>query len=198
VNVHHILPEADGGPNTLDNAIVLCLKCHAEAGHYNPRHPLGVKYSPSELRRHRDEWWKYCESYRKELRPADLRCTINAVPNGQEVIVIEKEIGTLWSHWLNMPEKSEIIRFEGKLAGEVKTENVNGPTWHELYQLQNGRYVVYTVHNHRGDWCTAHLTGVNAWGEFDPPLTLDEVQDEFPELAKAASLVRVREFKPDE
>lgn len=52
VNVHHIVQEADGGPNTLENAIVLCSKCHGEAGHYNPRHPLGTKYSPSELRRH--------------------------------------------------------------------------------------------------------------------------------------------------
>jgi 5-methylcytosine-specific restriction endonuclease McrA len=29
-NVHHIIPEAQGGPDTLDNAIVLCLRCHGE------------------------------------------------------------------------------------------------------------------------------------------------------------------------
>lgn len=57
VEVHHIVPAANGGPTTLDNAIVLCFNCHAEAGHYNPRHPRGTKYSPAELRRHRDEWW---------------------------------------------------------------------------------------------------------------------------------------------
>lgn len=62
INVHHILQEADGGPNTLDNAIVLCLRCHSEAGHFNPRHAIGTKYSPSELRRHRDEWWKLCDA----------------------------------------------------------------------------------------------------------------------------------------
>lgn len=60
VNVHHIIQESDGGPNTLDNAIVLCLRCHSEAGHYNSRHPLGAKYSPEELRRHRDQWWEQC------------------------------------------------------------------------------------------------------------------------------------------
>lgn len=60
VNVHHIIQECDGGANDLDNAIVLCLRCHAEAGHYNPKHPLGTKYSPSELRRHRDEWYFAC------------------------------------------------------------------------------------------------------------------------------------------
>jgi hypothetical protein len=59
-NVHHIQQEADEGPDTLDNAIVLCLRCHGEAGHYNPRHPIGNRYSSSELRRHRDTWWAWC------------------------------------------------------------------------------------------------------------------------------------------
>jgi hypothetical protein len=56
-NVHHIEQEADGGSNTIENAIVLCLRCHSEAVHYNPRHPVGAKYSPSELVRHRDQLW---------------------------------------------------------------------------------------------------------------------------------------------
>lgn len=60
-NVHHIVPKSDGGSNNLDNAIVLCLRCHGEAGHYNAAHPMGNKYSPSELRRHRDNWWEWCE-----------------------------------------------------------------------------------------------------------------------------------------
>ena len=62
-NVHHIVPKAEGGPDTLENAIVLCLRCHGEAGHYNPKHPIGNKYSPTELRRHRDLWWEWCETY---------------------------------------------------------------------------------------------------------------------------------------
>ncbi len=60
-NVHHIVLESDGGSNDLENAIVLCLRCHGEAGHYNVRHPIGNKYSPAELRRHRDAWWEWCE-----------------------------------------------------------------------------------------------------------------------------------------
>ncbi|TBU94006.1 HNH endonuclease [Phytopseudomonas dryadis] len=62
VNVHHIKQESEGGANTLENAIVLCLRCHAEAGHFNPNHPLGTKYAPTELIRHRDGWFKACES----------------------------------------------------------------------------------------------------------------------------------------
>jgi hypothetical protein len=60
-NVHHIRQEAKGGANTLDNAICLCPTCHEEAGHYNAKHPLGIRYSPRELLRHRDRWWRLLE-----------------------------------------------------------------------------------------------------------------------------------------
>src|SRR5919108_4992343 len=59
MNVHHIVQEADGGSNDLDNAVALCDRCRGEVGHYNPRHPIGSKYSPQEVRRLRDEWWRY-------------------------------------------------------------------------------------------------------------------------------------------
>jgi len=70
-NVHHIKQEADGGPNILDNAIVLCLNCHADVGHYNDRHPLGNKYHPAEVKRHRDWWWDWCRTNPHEPLPHD-------------------------------------------------------------------------------------------------------------------------------
>jgi hypothetical protein len=72
MQVHHIVAEADGGPDTLENAIPLCLDCHAEVRHYDPKHPIGRKFSRSELRRHRDQWYKiashapWADSYRRE------------------------------------------------------------------------------------------------------------------------------------
>lgn len=195
VNVHHIVPEADGGINELDNAIVLCFRCHAEAGHYNLRHPLGTKYSPTELRRHRDEWWRNYNSNDPSLQPENYARPAVSVPRGVELGVIEKEIGTLSSNYLNMPAESEIIRFEGKFLAEARSQNINGITWWELYQLKNGRYIVYTEYNRNGDWFTGDLAGVNAWDEFDPPLALIELQERYPALAKAAGLVRVRDFQ---
>ncbi len=59
VEVHHIIQEADGGPNTLENAITLCADCHTDAGHYNDRHPRGTKFRPEELRRARDRWHEF-------------------------------------------------------------------------------------------------------------------------------------------
>jgi hypothetical protein len=58
VEVHHIQPEAQGGPSTPDNGIVLCFDCHAEVESYNDKHPRGRKYRHSELKRLRDEWFK--------------------------------------------------------------------------------------------------------------------------------------------
>jgi hypothetical protein len=70
-NVHHILPRAAGGPDTIENSIVLCLRCHGEAGHYNRKHPIGNKYSPAELKRHRQEWWQWCKNNPSAPLPND-------------------------------------------------------------------------------------------------------------------------------
>ncbi|MDO9528220.1 MAG: HNH endonuclease, partial [Syntrophales bacterium] len=56
VEVHHILPRAEGGQDTEDNAIALCMDCHLAAGHYNSRHPKGTRYSTEELRKHKAAW----------------------------------------------------------------------------------------------------------------------------------------------
>lgn len=56
VEVHHIQPRAEGGLNTEDNAITLCFDCHLAAGHYNPKHAKGTKFSPEELRKHKAAW----------------------------------------------------------------------------------------------------------------------------------------------
>lgn len=62
IEIHHIVPRSEGGEDTFENAIALCFDCHAEIGAYNPKHPKGRKFSPSELRRHRDQWLKLCSS----------------------------------------------------------------------------------------------------------------------------------------
>lgn len=64
IEVHHIIPRSEGGGDTFDNAIPLCFDCHADAGHYNPRHPRGTKFSPQELKNHRDNWYRIVENGR--------------------------------------------------------------------------------------------------------------------------------------
>jgi HNH endonuclease len=62
VEVHHIVPQSKGGTDEFDNAIVLCFDCHCDAGHYNPSHPRGTKFSADELSAARDKW---CENVRR-------------------------------------------------------------------------------------------------------------------------------------
>lgn len=59
IEVHHIIQEADGGPNTFENAIPLCFDCHSDAGHFNDRHPKGTKFSKQELLKSRDTWYEF-------------------------------------------------------------------------------------------------------------------------------------------
>jgi len=67
VEVHHIVPIFKGGTDTEDNAIALCFDCHADAGHYNSKHPRGIKFSPEELRYARDVWYSNVKQKRIDI-----------------------------------------------------------------------------------------------------------------------------------
>lgn len=61
IETDHILQKADGGHDSIENAIPVCFECHAEIHSYNERHPRGRKFTPEELRGHRDQWLAICE-----------------------------------------------------------------------------------------------------------------------------------------
>jgi len=61
MEIHHIIQDADGGHATLDNGIPLCYDCHDDVGHYNTRHPRGNKFTPEELRKHRERAFRLME-----------------------------------------------------------------------------------------------------------------------------------------
>lgn len=70
IELHHIKPEARDGPSTLDNCIPLCFDCHADAGHYNDKHPKGTKYTSAELQKHRDTWFEAMKGVKRAERAA--------------------------------------------------------------------------------------------------------------------------------
>ena len=61
IQIHHIVQESKGGSNDFENAIPLCLDCHADMGKTDPDHPTRKAYTPSELKRHRERWYKHVE-----------------------------------------------------------------------------------------------------------------------------------------
>lgn len=57
MEIHHILPQEQGGQDTFENAIPLCFDCHSDAGHYFAKHPKGTRFSPQELKKHKETWF---------------------------------------------------------------------------------------------------------------------------------------------
>jgi hypothetical protein len=60
MEIHHIVPREQGGGDSEDNGIPLCLDCHAEVAAYNPKHPKGRQFTPAELRKHKEQWFTIC------------------------------------------------------------------------------------------------------------------------------------------
>ncbi len=94
MELHHIVPESNGGKSTFENCIPLCFDCHADAGHYNPKHPKGTKYSPTELKKHRDNWYSAIRQLTAEeaLRVEQAIKANIEVYEGQEIELI----GFVW------------------------------------------------------------------------------------------------------
>ncbi len=61
IELHHIEPHGDDGPDTIDNAIPVCFECHAEIQLYNDAHPRGRKFHTDELRAHKEQWLRICK-----------------------------------------------------------------------------------------------------------------------------------------
>jgi hypothetical protein len=58
IELHHIKQMKDDGEDSLDNCLPLCFDCHADVMQYNPNHPKGKKYTETELKRHRNNWFE--------------------------------------------------------------------------------------------------------------------------------------------
>jgi len=60
IETDHIKPLGDGRDDSIENAIPVCFECHAEIHSYNNDHPRGRKFTPEELRLHKEQWLKIC------------------------------------------------------------------------------------------------------------------------------------------
>jgi hypothetical protein len=57
MHLHHIHPRADGGSDAIENAIPVCLDCHAEI---ESRSNMGRRFSRAELHEHKHRWLEIC------------------------------------------------------------------------------------------------------------------------------------------
>lgn len=85
IQLHHISQKALGGGDDIENALPVCLDCHAEINNYNVKHPIGRRYQPNELRMLKRDWiLKY-----KEIPELTLRNQSMPSVGGLEGILIE-------------------------------------------------------------------------------------------------------------
>jgi hypothetical protein len=71
VEVHHIIPEAQGGPDTIENAAPLCAGCHHQYG--------GNPELRKQLREMRDFWWERCRQAQYITVDAGLAQKVDAL-----------------------------------------------------------------------------------------------------------------------
>lgn len=67
IETDHIVPSEENGTDDIGNAIPVCFECHAEIHSYNDKHPRGRKFTPAELRSHKEQWLKICSEYPETL-----------------------------------------------------------------------------------------------------------------------------------
>jgi hypothetical protein len=76
IEIDHMAPGAEAGSNDIENAIAVCFECHAEIHSYNPQHPRGRRFRPSELMLHKQQWLEICsrrpEVFSEQLKPTDV------------------------------------------------------------------------------------------------------------------------------
>jgi hypothetical protein len=93
IEVHHLIPESEGGSDDIENAIPLCFDCHSDVQCYNLRHPKGTKYKPDELKTRREQ--VYEEFTRHLVPPLDYQVTQQLPDGGQREF---PEVGFVIAH----------------------------------------------------------------------------------------------------
>lgn len=132
VEVHHILPVAKGGKDVADNAIALCFDCHADAGHYNDKHPRGTKFSSEELRYARDMWHLAVKA--NQITPPD-------------------DVSYIYARYLVCKSFSAIKEI---CEGNLDNFPVDSPL---LFQNDIGKFQKYVVDSHPEDYRHSHIWG---------------------------------------
>lgn len=123
IEIHHIKPRAEGGPDTLENAIPLCFDCHADMRTYDANHPKGTKYTEAELIRFRDDWFLKVKESGGVQSPS-------AAPETDKII-FTKLVSTLpWNGSLSFISKNNFAGFS------FRTDSLNQLT-HFQYLIDN-------------------------------------------------------------
>lgn len=125
MEVHHILPESEGGLDTINNAAPLCSSCHDLFG--------GNPEKRKQIRQMRDHWWEQMDERRMNLsQKIDLN-HIAIIEEGRENINKLKHKGVAIYHFVYKEEGFE--ESAQMLFDLVKEAQANKPNQKSLLYL---------------------------------------------------------------
>lgn len=125
IDVHHIVPASAGGTDDEDNAIPLCFDCHGEVGHYNSKHPKGIKFRPAELKKRREQVY---EEFTRHLVPAvNFRVQQEHFSKTEQRLL--PDIGFFVHHLGNGPPVRLRIKVDVYVDGSVKNHSGSAPLY---------------------------------------------------------------------
>lgn len=129
MEIHHIDPN---GGNEEDNGIPLCFNCHAEVGSYNPAHPKGRKFSQSELKKHKVQWFKQAASltFIEDISPSSEKF-IDEYPPGAKFLNFVSYLVEIYSKWRY--DNQKISLFKEKILLGVLSIISFLPIFYSLY-----------------------------------------------------------------
>ena len=121
MELDHMVPSADGGPDTIDNAIPVCFECHAEIHAYNDRHPRGRKIKQDELRLHKEQWLELCKTSAQFLGSVPGRTDVGPIQALIDELEFDKAVAASAEDVprLTTSAKFAIVQFERAISEGV-------------------------------------------------------------------------------
>jgi hypothetical protein len=128
IEVHHIIPQEENGPDTEENAAPLCPSCHETYG----ANPQKRKF----IREARDFWYEICEKrYASDPDKLDeIKILLQRTPSYEDFQSLKKDLLAHMMQDLDTPRtEQEILTFIDELFDKV---------WYNRHQ--NLRYLIKT------------------------------------------------------
>lgn len=139
MELDHIDPKGENGPDTIDNAIPVCFECHAEIHAYNDKHPRGRKYRPEELKKHKEQWLELCKSSAAFLASMPPRTDVGPFQALMDELEFNRAVATTAD---DLPVIGAIALFEVVMFDRCVSEGILSLLKPELKQTLIDAYVV--------------------------------------------------------
>jgi hypothetical protein len=97
MEIHHFVPRSEGGDDSEENGIPLCFDCHAEVHSYNPKQPMGRRIRPSELPKHKEQWFAIVARSPWSQPAVTLDVDVDVRDASVEQLLPEIETADLWN-----------------------------------------------------------------------------------------------------